>query len=123
MKYTRKGTNEAASKACEKEPKPRVRRSARLVLGWGRDVPGLILRVQRSQILRLFPNLRNFLLDLLRVLGQIVAEDNCLIRRVVDQPGQQREQQNHGHGSGQAARKVETDQQFHHRRQNECQQH
>src|SRR6266849_4322355 len=31
MKYTRKGTNEAASKACETEPKPRVRRSAQLV--------------------------------------------------------------------------------------------
>ncbi len=32
MKYTRKGTNEAANKACEREPKPRVRRSAKLVL-------------------------------------------------------------------------------------------
>ncbi len=33
MKYTRKGTKEAASKACETDPKPRVRRSSQLVPG------------------------------------------------------------------------------------------
>ena len=35
MKYTRKGTKETASKACETDPKPRVSRSSQLVPGRG----------------------------------------------------------------------------------------
>src|SRR6188474_774024 len=35
MKYTRNGTNDAASRACETEPKPRVRMSSQLVLERG----------------------------------------------------------------------------------------
>ncbi len=121
MKYTRNGTNDAASRACETDPKPRVRMSSQLVLERGSafDLPRWFRGAQRFRPL---PDLGNFLANGLRVFGQVLDKNYGLVRGVVHQASDQGEEQNHGNRRGQTARQVKQNEKLHHRGQNEGQQ-